>query len=293
MSATTTSIDDYLCAPDSHTAITRNEEGNAYVSDDGHAFGIQDDIPSFTDLAHFDGHWDDHANPEIPASKLDEAARFLGPAKEMLDEKGVRFLDAGCGDGVHVGALNQIQPAMAVGLDISGSALRSAKQRDSKNHWHFVHGDVVHLPFRNDAFDLSFSYGVLAYTDNPAQGFAEMVRVTRSGGLVGVWLYPKRTGLSGALFSTIRGWCRLTGRPGTLLMANMIVPFLRFLPTTSGLTLSNASWKECREVVMVNIAPKDLWFPTHAEIEAWFKKHGMEIISTDPKQPITIWGRKP
>jgi hypothetical protein len=65
-----------------------------------------------------------------------------------------------------------------------------------------------------------------------------------------------------------------------------------FLPTQSKLNLKNATWSQCLEIVLVNIAPKQLYFPETAEIEEWFRINNITILEIDHDNPITIWGRK-
>ena len=71
------------------------------------------------------------------------------------------------------------------------------------------------------------------------------------------------------------------------------VPFLGVLPTASGVTLRNASLRQCIEVVEVNIAPQRLWFPSPSEIETWFAARGMQCESVTGHDPIALWGRLP
>jgi len=116
--------------------------------------------------------------------------------------------------------------------------------------------------------------------------------VTRSGGLIGIWVYPKSENVGGIVFSLVREICQLTGSLGTRIIADSIVPFLGFLPTRSRIHLGNASWKQCREVVLVNIAPQQLSFPTLSEVEMWFARNDIEIIFREKENPITLWGKK-
>jgi ubiquinone/menaquinone biosynthesis C-methylase UbiE len=259
------------------------------------AFSEKSGIKSFTDANHFDTHWEENYTPEIPEAKIHVAKTFLKPIQETFQESSERheILDVGCGDGIHVYALQEMPANIGMhGIDISLAGLLAAQKRDTKNRWSFVHGDAGQLPYKNEVFDASFSFGVLAYTDNPERSFSEMVRVTKKGGIVGVWIYPKSTGVSGFLFNTVRAWCKLTGKLGTHLAANLITPFIGLLPTRSKLTLSNASWKQCKEVVMVNIAPKQLQFYTEKEVLQWFVSNNLEPIEDQKDYPITIWGRK-
>lgn len=205
------------------------------------------------------------------------------------------MLDAGCGDGMHAISLEQdpiAKKADYYGLDISFEALRIAQGRLKNANSEFVHGDVGKLPFKDESFDAVFSFGVLAYTEDPQKSFQELLRVLKPGGLVGVWIYPKTNSLGFKVFNLVRKLCKAVGRNGTNFIANCIVPFLSFLPTSSNLNLSNSTWKQCREIVLVNIAPKYLEFFTRDEIRAWFKNEKVRVSADDDDMPISIWGFK-
>ncbi len=229
-------------------------------------------------------------------TKLQVAHRFLQPLFEFLQTCGrIVILDAGCGDGVHVDLITTtaggLHDSTLVAADLSATALRAARSRQDAQ-WQFVQGDVGSLPFRDGICDAVFSYGVLGYTRDPAASFAELCRVTARNGMVGIWVYP-RAGLVGAtLFAAVRKLCRLSGPVGTRVIADCIVPFLDLLPTRSQINLANATWHQCREVVLVNISPRVLFFPTVSEVEGWFAANGVPITHRDDAVPITLWGRK-
>jgi ubiquinone/menaquinone biosynthesis C-methylase UbiE len=161
-----------------------------------------------------------------------------------------------------------------------------------KGDWLPVHADAQHLPFLDDSFDATISFGVQAYLDDPAQGMSEMVRVTRPGGLIGLWYAPRRSGVSGALFAAARGIVpRLPGWVQRR-VADMMVPFLGLMPTASSLSLRTGSWRECREVILVNIAPKHIAFPTAHEIISELTRLGCEMVAKEGAIEGECWARK-
>ncbi len=240
----------------------------------------------------FDKHWEINELQELPESKVRVAEKFLEPfIIKGIDEKHL-VLDAGCGDGIHLSILKDKikENASLIGLDISRKALEiSSKRADGVS---LVHASVSDLPFNSESIDLVFSFGVIAYSPDPRASFKELARVLKKGGDLGLWIYPKKAGLGGIAFNIVRKLSNLFGHSFTVLIANLVVPLLYFLPTSSKMTLSNSSWKECREVVLVNIQPSQLFFPTRKEILKWFEEEGIEIFSEDMENPITLWGRK-
>ena len=57
----------------------------------------------------------------------------------------------------------------------------------------------------------------------------------------------------------------------------------------SGVNLKNANWKQCKEVVMVNIQPKTLVYPTREEVLDWLDQANLKVVEEDKIKPITLW----
>jgi SAM-dependent methyltransferase len=100
----------------------------------------------------------------------DLIARHLQP--------GHRVLDAGCGR------------YMTVCRDLSGKArvfgidLEETLETDNQSAPYGVRGDLNHLPFPADYFDLIISRSVVEHLDDPPAVFREFARVLRGGGKV-------------------------------------------------------------------------------------------------------------
>lgn len=180
---------------------------------------------------------------------------------------------------------------MGIGVDISSTALQTLQQ-SGLAEWAFIQADILRLPFQDQHMDAAFSFGALAYTHDPQASFRELCRVVKAGGLIGIWISPRPQGVFGTLFALVRWMCTHTTRWIACRIADCVVPFLGFLPTRSGLSLRNASWRQCREVVLVNVATKQLTFPSQNEVEAWFMALGLQITHREDSHPITLWGKK-
>ncbi|WP_259781260.1 class I SAM-dependent methyltransferase [Aestuariispira ectoiniformans] len=243
---------------------------------------------------YFDEHWQQNRIPDIPTAKKETAHRFLTFLLKSASSKsgGGCWLDVGTGDGVHLALSKEANPELdLIGLDISQSGLCTVAQRVPGAT--LLHADGQSIPLQDDTVDACFSYGVLAYMEDPWKGLSEMVRVTRPGGIIGVWFYPRKNDAFGLIFRLVRSM--VTRLPAFLQsrVADLIVPFLSLLPTASGISLSNASWASCREVVLVNIAPPSLIFPTQDEICERFIGLGCQVVSSDEDEPISVWAKKP
>lgn len=242
---------------------------------------------------NFDLHWDKNSSQKIPANKKKTAEGFLEPLiEQLISQHNYYVLDAGCGNGVHLEVLSKYKNTLLnnlfIGLDVSSTALKNIRL----NNRLLVCGDMLNLPFSDNQFGAAISYGALGYTDKPFRSFTELCRVLKVGGLLGVWMYPRRKGLLWVTFILIRRICHFISPGLRRIIADCIVPFLSLLPTQSRVSLKNATWEQCREVVLINIEPNKLFFPTLGELENWFNVNKIKIIYNDLRSPITIWGIK-
>lgn len=229
---------------------------------------------------------------------MEEALEFLQPMAGVLaTEDKLRVLDVGCGDGIHAVALQGIveRGMRFSGIDASEEALRQARNRvegSGQTDWNFGVANALHLPYADESFDVVFSYGVLYYTGDMERGFKEMVRVCRSGGLVGLWVFPEAHGVLGRLFKLTRQVCHAAGPVVSKAIVNCIVPFLPMLPVRSGVSLSNASWRQCAEVIAVNLLPEHFEFSSPDRVLRWFRDLGLEVAVNDSRRPVAIWGTR-
>jgi dTDP-4-amino-4,6-dideoxygalactose transaminase/ubiquinone/menaquinone biosynthesis C-methylase UbiE len=242
----------------------------------------------------YDKHWKNHGQRDVPDSKLREAMVFFNPVLDQLKSEALKVLDVGCGNGVHWRFLRGIgnRNLSYTGVDISQAAIEYLRCLSNEETDKFMLMDATELGGPDGSYDLVFSFGVLGYTSDPRIAFAEMCRVCRPGGWLGIWIYPKREGLTGWAFQSVRGLCRRLGYFWTRRIADLLVPILGFLPTRSKMSLRNSSWRECREIVMVNIAPERLAFFSSDEIRQWFSEESIDNKFEDPENPITMWGSK-
>jgi ubiquinone/menaquinone biosynthesis C-methylase UbiE len=100
---------------------------------------------------------------------------------------GASVLDAGCGTGTLTLALlrNLQVPVKLTALDLSSSSMATAKKyvdkKQSNQPVRFAQGNVLALPFADEAFDLVLTSGVLEYLPLD-EGLSELARVIAPGG---------------------------------------------------------------------------------------------------------------
>jgi len=106
--------------------------------------------------------------------------------KRWTDLSGQRVLDVGCGVGMYTNALLRETPHV-FGVEIERERTQEALQRAAG----VAQAPGERLPFASETFDLLFSHEVLEHVDDDRACAREMVRVTRPGGRVIVFV-PNR-----------------------------------------------------------------------------------------------------
>ncbi len=115
------------------------------------------------------------------------AARRLGP------RPGERALDLACGTGDLALDMGRTG-ATVVGVDFTHAMLTRAAARDRQGRLQLIGGDALRLPFGDASFHLAgIAFGVRNFADLDA-GLAELARVLRPGGRLGVLEFSRPHG---------------------------------------------------------------------------------------------------
>jgi ubiquinone/menaquinone biosynthesis C-methylase UbiE len=109
----------------------------------------------------------------------------------------LRALDAGTGTGEFACALARAAstPVAIDAVDLSARMLEQAGNRMSRGGLDFTlrQADARRLPYDDDTFDVAMTAHLLEHLPDPRVALAEMVRVTRPGGLVVACLTRRST----------------------------------------------------------------------------------------------------
>jgi SAM-dependent methyltransferase/DNA-binding PadR family transcriptional regulator len=102
---------------------------------------------------------------------------------------GFRVLDAGCGPGtITLGLARGVAPGEVIGIDIEDSQFASAREQARQEGLNitFQKASIYQLPFDDGSFDAVFSHDVLQYVGDPPAALAELHRVLKPGGVIGI-----------------------------------------------------------------------------------------------------------
>jgi ubiquinone/menaquinone biosynthesis C-methylase UbiE len=95
-----------------------------------------------------------------------------------------RALDSGTGTGALAFALSELVREV-VAVDVDPELLEEARKRSAdRANVEFLEADATALPFADGDFDLAGSLRMLHHLPRPELAVAELVRVTRPGGIV-------------------------------------------------------------------------------------------------------------
>jgi ubiquinone/menaquinone biosynthesis C-methylase UbiE len=107
---------------------------------------------------------------------------FLSPA--------MRVLDCGCGPGsITLGLAELVTAGEVIGIDIEAGQLEIGREEARKrglSNVRFEQGSVYALPFGSETFDAVLAHAVLYHLGRPLEALAEMKRVLKSGGILGI-----------------------------------------------------------------------------------------------------------
>ena len=122
---------------------------------------------------------------ERPRAQLEVRLRRNGLDPALF--RGQRVLDAGCGSGRMAFLFRLLGARQVLALDLSREGLELCRRRRDElgagAEVQLLRGSALELPLADESVDVSFSFGVLHHTVDWRRGLAEMVRVTRRGGL--------------------------------------------------------------------------------------------------------------
>jgi ubiquinone/menaquinone biosynthesis C-methylase UbiE len=130
------------------------------------------------------------ANPAFEAALATRSAAQDAAFFAQALRPGMNVLDVGCGPGsITRGLAELVAPGSVVGIDIQAAQIEQARASAAAcglTHLRFERADLYDLPFADRHFDAALANGVLMHLAQPMHALAQLRRVLRPGGLVGI-----------------------------------------------------------------------------------------------------------
>jgi SAM-dependent methyltransferase len=259
----------------------------------GHTFPVVAGVPRFVqDAAYtssFSYEWQRFSRTQLDSftGRTDTRDRLQASLNFPLEElRGQRVLDAGCGMG-RFAEIVQKYGGEYVGLDYSFAIDAAQTNAGRLPNVNFVQADLFHPPFRDGAFDLVMSLGVLHHTPDPRRAFASLPRVVRPGGRLTITVYDAGNKL---YVLNSRFWRRYSTRlPRRVLHALSYAAaplyYLWTLPAIGWFFRSLAfislerDWRWRVLDTFDWYSPRYMSWHTHHEVFGWFKDNGFEQVA--------------
>lgn len=241
------------------------------------------------------------ANPAFEAVMARRTAEKEGAFFLRQLRPGMRVLDVGCGPGsITLGLAEAVIPGEVVGIDFQPSQVAQAQASSASRqiaNVRFEVADAYRLPFPNNSFDAVFAHAVLWHLREPVRALAEMRRVLRPGGIVGIRDCDWGGRIYAPAATLLEQWFALTVR---IRQRNGGDPFmgrhLRRLLLESGFERAEASvsvWsagtaqdlQHCAAFLTAQLHG----FASAALEERWMDQAAVEAVATE----IETWAARP
>lgn len=283
------------------------KEGILLCDSCGRHYPIVNYVPRFvlsdTYVAGFSFEWKKFPKMLYGLVTEDSFSRFNINLDELC---GKRILDVGCGSGRFVEFFSR-RGREVVGVDLSFSVTEAFRYCGLRQNVHIVQADLYKLPFKEEIFDLVFSFGVLMHTPDTKKAFMQLPRHVKPGGKLAVFVYAKwfemGSWMNRAKERLSDSYRKLTSKLPSIMLRGFsyaAIPLyeLKKLPKLGKLldaAIPSSMHPDWRVRVLETFdwySPNYHWKHTRTEVAEWFKEAGFEHIFISP-HPVTVVGLRP
>ena len=113
--------------------------------------------------------------------------RFMLPRNFFA---GKSVVDVGCGNG-RIGRLLAPLCTSYLGIDLSEAVYAFPKYTRRPSEFKLLRASGTDLPLADGVADVTICWGVLHHMDEPEKAFNELMRVTKPGGSILIFVYPE------------------------------------------------------------------------------------------------------
>jgi ubiquinone/menaquinone biosynthesis C-methylase UbiE len=151
---------------------------------------VDSKLPNTEYAASFGYEWQ-HLDAYVDMETLSHGhlfGRFLLERDYFVDRA---VVDVGCGNG-RLGRIICAQAGAYTGVDLSESVYAFPKLIERPSSFRLVRASGTDLPLSDGVADITLCWGVLHHMDDPEAAMHELMRITRPGGEILVFVYPKQ-----------------------------------------------------------------------------------------------------
>lgn len=252
-------------------------------------------------------------SPERFGYKWNRYSRMLPAHQEQFrrwtvplrpeDWRGAAFLDVGCGMGRNSFWPLRDGAARGVAIDVDERSLACARRNLQGLETVKVREiSAYEIPYE-DEFDISFSLGVIHHLESPEVALANMVKATKPGGKVLIWVYGRENNEWIIRFVDPLRKALLSRLPIRLLDHLSLGPTaLLWLALRAGLgrtdymrLIRRFGFWHLHEIVFDQLLPRTACYWTRDEVERLMRGAGLDEVELHWVNQIswTAIGRKP
>lgn len=262
----------------------------------------------------FEYAWKKFGRNEVERGWYKDSFSYVNLLPKELFKEGFRGLDVGCGSGADMLNIERKGIDM-VGVDITDSVFIAKSNLLANNiNPKIAKADVYNLPFKENSFDLVYSFGVMHHLPDPEKAFRELVKFAKNGASVIIYVYERFTERS--WIEKIGLWVvtqirKITSRmsPQVLYLFCLILsPFIWLLFSLPANLLSRLKvtkslaerfpFRHTTNLFCIKADLFDRFSPpvenrySKQEIEAWLGRASLDNIGIINYRGWVVWGRK-
>lgn len=260
---------------------------------------VKDDIY----VSSFSLEWEVHQKTQLDSHNAESVSEDQMKSRfnfNLNNFSGKIVLDAGCGSGRYA-EVSAKYGAEVVCVDLSYAVESAYRNLGKLRNVHIIQADIFNLPFKDNVFDIVYSFGVLHHTPDPRRAFSSLARLLKPKATFSIFVYSS---YNKAIMYSSGFWRFFTTRlPKRLLyyLSYISVPlyFIYKIPVLGQIgkmVFVIPMWKSWKWRVLDTFdwySPKYQSKHTHWEVFKWFEENGLKDIRIYPNEITMSGARQP